>query len=98
MTWQVCDVRWAEPAIRAFLAKYGPEDADAVNSILIQVREHPEDLSLRELVAPEDLRPEIDRVEGDVYRSTDGVWEVYFNWSPLHITVVFAEKARSSKR
>ncbi len=92
MTRQRCDVRWAEPAIEAFLSKYGPEDADAVNAILIQILNHPDDIKLRKLIDPRKLRSEIEAVEGDVYCSTDETWEVYYNWSPEHIIVVLAEK------
>lgn len=99
MPWQRCEIRWAKPAIEAFLSKYGPEDADAVNGILIQVRNHPDDIRMRKLIDPKKLRSEIESVEGDVYCSTDEIWEVYYNWSPEHMIVVLAEKrGPASKR
>ena len=99
MTRQRCDVRWAEPAIEAFLSKYGPEDADAVNAILIQIRDQPDDVQLRRLVDPGRLRAEIENIEGSVFYSTDGTWDVYYNWSPEHLIVLLAEKhAPANKR
>jgi hypothetical protein len=93
-----CDVRWAKPAIEAFKKKYGPDDADAVNAILINVRDHPDNLQLRKLVDKKELLPEIERVEGDVYVSRDGSWDVYYNWSRDHIFVVHAEKSSFAKK
>ncbi len=94
----VCDVRWAKPAVEAFKKKYGPDDADAVNAVLINVRDHPDNLRLRKLVDKKELLPEIERVEGDVYVSTDGSWDVYYNWSREHIFVVHAEKSSFAKK
>ncbi len=94
----LCDVRWAKPAIEAFKKKYGPDDADAVNAILINVRDHPDNLQLRKLVDKKELLPEIEGVEGDVYISRGGSWDVYYNWSRDHIFVVHAEKSSFAKK
>lgn len=94
----VCDVRWAKPAIEAFKKKYGPDDADAVNAVLINVRDHPDNLRLRKLVDKKELLPDIEGVEGEVYVSTDGLWDVYYNWSREHIFVVHAEKSSFAKK
>jgi len=94
----LCDVRWAKPAIEAFKKKYSPDDADAVNAILINVRDQPDNLQLRKLVDKKELLPEIEGVEGDVYVSRDGSWDVYYSWSRDHIFVVHAEKLSFAKK
>jgi hypothetical protein len=92
MSRQVCDIRWAERALKAFSDKYGPDDTEAVNSILINVREHPDNLEIRQLLTGDKLVPEIESAEGDVYLSTDGTWDVYYNWEPDHIYVLLAKR------
>jgi|HubBroStandDraft_2_1064218.scaffolds.fasta_scaffold01074_7 hypothetical protein len=92
MSGHVCDIRWAESALKAFTNKYGPDDTEAVNSILVNVREHPDNLEIRQLVEGDKLAPEIESVKGDVYLSSDGTWDVYYNWEPEHIYVVWAKK------
>ncbi len=89
MHWQIREIRWAIPALNYFIRTLKATSADItkVNSILENARDNPDDFRSRAMVN-KDAVPDLEDVEGDVYRSDDDVWQVFYNWRPDEIYVV----------
>lgn len=94
---QAREIRWTKPALDYFIEQFKPtpEDIDEVNSVLVELRDHPSENFAQ---VDKFSYPELGEVSEDVYVVTDAVWEIYFNWFTGEIVVVHIEFVGKSKK